>query len=90
MSISLTDIQHALMAEDVEGLLALGAPDDEYFREADAIASVLSSMSAEQITLSSIVTVISNVWSKYFGPFMPEDISKRTSAFQNIAQRLLN
>ncbi len=89
MTISLADIQNALIAEDVEGLLTLGAPGDEYYNEANDISSALSSIEADQLTQSNIITIISKVWEKYFGPFSPEDINKRTSAFQHIAQRLL-
>ncbi len=34
MDISPANIQFALQAEDIEGLLALGAPNDEYSQEA--------------------------------------------------------
>ena len=45
MKISSTHVKAALIAEDVEGFINLGAPNNEYDREAEAITSALSSLS---------------------------------------------
>ncbi len=41
MNLSLGKIKLALQEEDVEGLIELGAPDDEYDSEATAIVAAL-------------------------------------------------
>ncbi len=89
MDISPANIQFALQAEDIEGLLALGAPNDEYSQEAQDIAAALAVLSGDQLTETHIVSVICDIWVKYFGPFLNEDIEKRNSAFQRIARCLL-
>ena len=87
MAISLVDIQNVLRDEDVEGLLALGAPDDEYSKEAQDIASALSNVS--HLTESGIVNVMRQIWNQYFGPFSNEDIEKRMLVFHRIAKHFL-
>ena len=88
MAISLTNIETALQQEDVENLLALGAPADEYLDEAKEIESALLSLTTSQLTEANIAAIISLVWVKHFG-LSSEDIKKRIPAFQQIAQRLL-
>jgi len=89
MAISLLNIQNVLHTEDVEGLLALGAPDDEYSSEAQAIADALLSVQSRKHTEADIAAVIERVWNKYFGPFSSQEISKRIPAFQRIARQLV-
>ncbi|MEJ0062398.1 MAG: hypothetical protein WDO70_04155 [Alphaproteobacteria bacterium] len=88
MTISLSNVESALFAEDIEGLLALGAPDDEYFPEAKDITAALTTLSKDRLTEANVIAVISLVWAKYF-ELSNDDIEKRIPAFRRIAQNLL-
>ena len=88
MKISSTHVKAALIAEDVEGFINLGAPNNEYDREAEAITSALSSLSKEQFTEANIVTTIAFIWAKAFNRSQDE-IAMRMPAFQHIAKKLL-
>lgn len=54
-------VLQVLSGEDPEGLLAIGAPSDEYALEADALARLLRDgpVTAE---------VLVEVWERFFGP----------------------
>jgi UDP-N-acetylmuramoylalanine-D-glutamate ligase len=88
MTISFAHIDSILQTEDVEGLIALGAPADEYSCEAKDINAALVKLSDDQLTEANIIAVIALVWAKYFG-LSSEDIAKRMQAFQRIAHRLI-
>lgn len=89
MTISLARIKDILRTEDVEGLIELGAPDDEYDSEAEAVAAALGGFGADPLREDDIVAVISAVWTKMFG-LGAEDADKRMVAFRNLAQALLS
>ena len=86
--LSLAEVKAALIAEDVEGFINLGAPNNEYDREAEAITSALSALSKEQFTEANIITTIAFVWAKAFNRSRDE-IAMRMPAFQHIAEKLL-
>ncbi len=48
MNISFAVIKAALVAEDMEGLIASGAPDDEYDAEAEKIAASIAKLKSSQ------------------------------------------
>ncbi len=87
MGITLARIEEALRIEDVEGFIALGAPDDEYRSEAEQIAASLAQMDASKLTRDTIVTIIALVWAKSFNR-SAQEITLRVPAFQRIAQSL--
>jgi hypothetical protein len=89
MAISPVIIDQALQKEDVEGLIEMGAPGDEYVSEAQEIAEAVASMSAGQLTAQNIVAVISLVWAKSFNR-SAEEIKERLPAFHRIAQDILS
>ena len=88
MTISIAIIAAALREEDVEGLIASGAPSDEYSLEAEKIASALTALDGNRLNAATVVAVISFVWAKAFNR-SPEEIKERIPAFQVIAQKLL-
>jgi len=88
MLVSLENLESALRIEDVESLIAGGAPQDEYDSEAKEIFSALASLSADKQTEANIVVILSLVWAKTFN-LSAQDTEKRIPAFQRIAHRLL-
>ena len=77
-----------LRSEDIEGLIASGAPADEYASEAREIASMLASLAESDLNEKVITDIISRIWAKSFNR-SPEEIQQRTSAFRRIAQQLI-
>lgn len=87
--ISAKEVEEILCSEDVEGLLSLGAPLDEYRHEAKLIASGIERTSSiKHPDESSIASLVQQVWIDSFGPFSDEDVLKRLPVFQEVARRL--
>lgn len=84
MAITLASISEALRTEDVEGLIASGAPSDEYDSEARNILSVLTSLENNQLTESSIISILALEWAKSFNR-SAQEIEQRMPAFTRIA-----
>ena len=89
MPISSLAVNSALQTEDVESLLALGAPNNEYVFEAEQITKALDVLGDGQLTTTNIVAIISLVWAKSFN-CSALDIEQRMPAFQRIAQKLVS
>lgn len=87
MTISDKEIEQALQAEDVEGLIALGAPADEYAMEAEKIANILQSLTKDELNEKNIAAVIASVWAEMFNR-SAEELLQRAHAFQRIATQL--
>ncbi len=86
--IPLSTIDAILRAEDVEGLLELGAPKDEYSHEAARITSELDALIPGDATEDRIATVVANVWAKSFG-LSEEDLDKRCPALRRVARQIM-
>lgn len=89
MNISLEAIKLALQREDVEGLIELGAPTDEYNSEALAVSSALQAMPAQESDQSSLAAIIAVVWAESFG-LTEQEIKLRMPAFLRIANQLFS
>jgi len=84
-------IKAALDKEDIEGLLALGSPSDEYDGEASLIEdriAKLTNFGEKRLTSSEVGDIVTSVWNSQFGPFNPEDLEKRRPAFSSVAQKI--
>jgi hypothetical protein len=88
MRLTESDIETVLKEEDIEGLLELGAPSDEYSAEAQSIMAVLRSMSESDLSEDRVAAIVRAVWTTSFGPFSAEDIQKRLHAFRKVAHRI--
>lgn len=86
--IGIIQIDALLQQEDIEGLLALGAPRDEYIFEAKSIAAELVDPE-NRSTEDQIYEVIKKVWNRKFGPFESADLEKRSMAFRRVAQMII-
>jgi len=84
-------VKCALDDEDIESLLAIGAPRDEYDPEASKIESRISVLLGNQSEVSAahVAEIVADVWNSMFGPFDTEQIAKRQSAFDSVAKRIL-
>lgn len=88
MKTSLTDIQQFFREEDIEGLIADGAPDDEYDSEAEDIVAAMAKLSPDNIDEPHVVSIIALVWAQSFHRDENE-IAARMDAFRRIATRIL-
>jgi hypothetical protein len=77
-----------LKNEDIEGLIATGAPSDEYNLEAKYIAEGISKLKKDQINQETIVAIIAMVWANQFGQ-SPEEILLRVPSFIRVAENLM-
>jgi hypothetical protein len=85
------EIKAALDSEDIEGLLVLGCPSDEYDGEASLIESGMAratNFGDKPISTGQVQEIVAYVWNDRFGPFSPEDIQRRTSAFAAVAKKV--
>ena len=88
MNVDPTIVHEVLEAEDIEGLLELGAPSDEYFQEAQWISQALKSL-AGRVSEEDLVAIFKNVWNRSFGPLTERELNKRTPAFQQASSLIL-
>ncbi len=89
MTVSLSTVDAILRLEDMEGLIALGAPEDEYSDEAAEIHIALAQF-GDRPTREQISVLVMDVWKLSFGPFSAADIQKRQSALQQLVHRILD
>ncbi len=87
MPISYVQIQQVLNDEDIEGLLRIGAPRDEYEPESQLIAQAIEQTC--ELTEDHLTAVVENTWRERFGPFSEEQLRARHSAFRRVAQHIL-
>lgn len=82
-------IKAALDGEDIEGLLELGSPSDEYDSEASMIEGRIAKLAGDEFNVDKIADIVAEVWNSQFGPFDEEDLNKRRQAFSSVARRIL-
>lgn len=85
------DIKAALDSEDIEGLLALDCPPDEYDGEASLIESQIARLSdfgKRKIDLKQCERIVIDVWIDQFSPFKEQDLNMRSEAFSRVAQKI--
>jgi len=85
-------IDELLRTHDIEGLIEIGAPEDEYNSEAKMIAERIGTaewrVCPQKLSLAQIKEIIRNVWVEMFG-LDEEVLGKREDAFEEIAKRLV-
>lgn len=87
MNLAREQIEEALRAQDVEGLLELGAPRDEYAHEAARIAESVGEPGSEP-TEDQLAATIQDVCVASFGPFSADQLAKRLPVYRHIAREL--
>jgi len=84
-------INELLRYEDIEGLLSMGAPDDEYESEAEMIADRVGEAeerTSEKISREEVENIVAAVWKEMFG-LSDEHARRRKDAFAAVAARLV-
>jgi hypothetical protein len=77
-------IDSMLQAEDIEGLIGIGAPTDEYVGESLKIFLGLENLETTLVTLDDILSVIRQVWRESFD-LREDELAKREDAFRRVA-----
>ncbi len=88
MRISNQHIDDFLKKEDIEGLIEIGAPMDEYSSEAKMISEALEELALSEITAEKIVSAISAIWMKNFN-LSEADLALRRPHIEVVAKKIL-
>jgi hypothetical protein len=81
-----------LDSQDVEGLLAIGCPPDEYGGEASFVenrVAILTRFGHAPLEEAPVGAMVAEVWNEPFGPFRDQDLPRRRSAFNSVARRII-
>ena len=81
------EIQKILNREDVEGLLALGAPENEYDPEAKLITNAIEAGEV-QLREEDLNMFLQQVWGQKFGPYSPGEMQSRHEVLRRIAREI--
>ena len=90
-----TAVVRALDDEDVEGLLAVGAPGDEYEVEGRLIAEALERLPDTDFVVERVMVIVVDARSRMFGPFNEDEMrmcslclpsSSRTDCGRHVAE----
>ena len=84
-------IDELLRTHDIEGLIDIGAPKDEYNSEAKMIADRIGTaewrVHPQKLSVAQIKEIIRGVWAEMFS-LGEEDLRKRDYGFDEIAKKL--
>jgi len=83
----LESIQDIIRAADPEGLLAEGAPEDEYEPEEEALLSELGDIPTSEITEELVRALVDEIWTEAFDA---EETPQRETGLQTIAERIVH
>lgn len=86
--ITCVKIKEVLKRHDVEGLIAGGAPADEYDSEAEEIYAALQLPENLPVNEDAVFDIVCRVWNKSFG-HAPEETSRIAPVFRTIASDIL-
>lgn len=81
-------INTILQQEDIEGYIRMGAPSDEYASESAHIATAISQLDNNDITLENITAILVVEWQESFQLTEAEMLLRR-NALQSAAQIIL-
>jgi hypothetical protein len=85
------EIKRALDEEDVEGLLALGCPKDEYDSEARSIEEKISRLTdggRSALDVVDAARIVEEVCTRSFGPFEGGGADRRRPCYLAVARKL--
>ena len=85
--IDLESIQDIVRNADPEGLLAEGAPQDEYEPEEEELYAELEALSASEITEELVSQILNTIWEAAFDS---EATPEREAALHTIVERIIH
>jgi hypothetical protein len=75
--------------EDIEGLLATGAPADEYETEAEMIAQLVDRLAEHEVSLDRVTGIVAGVCGRMFGPFDEDELHRRRPGYRRVARQIV-
>lgn len=88
MNITASHINRILVQADIEGLIAAGAPEDEYIAEAGQVAEAISELAEGQLNYDVLLSIISLIWAQYF-KLSPAEFELRLPIIRQTTEKIL-
>ena len=88
MTVDQESVEELFTTHDIEGLIAAGAPADEYEPEMEQLIEALAAIPTGQATQSRIIAILDEIWRKDFSA-TEERLAHLRPAFESLANTLL-
>lgn len=88
MNVDSAAISELFRQSDIDGLIASGAPEDEYEPEVDRIVAALEDLPHEEASVTAIADIFADVWAQMFGG-SEERMNRRRVDFDEIAEKVM-
>ena len=89
MNVDYDALDELFRIQDIEGLIALGVPDNENEPEVEKIFAALEALPREEATVPKLVEVFEGVYKQMFG-WSDEDMRRRRPHFEEIAMKVMS
>ncbi len=89
MTITQSIIADVLRSVDLESLIELGAPKDEYEPEARSIMEGVARLEEKGLSEERLAALIRTEWTSWFGPFSDDEIHVRIPRLRQIAHQIM-
>ena len=88
MTVDEESVEELFTTHDIEGLIAAGAPADEYEPEMEQLIAALAEIPAGQASQSRIIDILNEIWRKDFTA-TEDRLGHLRPAFASLANTLL-
>lgn len=87
MRITVIEIDDILKKHDIEGLLEMGAPQDEYMDEAQDVYEALEGLQKQESVFDHVLQILTKVWRDSFN-LDETDMHRREANIVNCAKEI--
>jgi hypothetical protein len=88
MNVDYEALSSLFRVQDIEGLIASGAPEDEYEPEVEKIYVELEALPKEEATVTRLVEIFDDVYKQMFG-WSDAQMRRRRPDFEDIAEKII-
>jgi flavorubredoxin len=89
MNVDYDSLNEIFRTQDFLGLIAVGAPENEYEREVEDILDALESLPREEATVSRLVGIFEDIYRLRFN-WSDEQMRRVRPDFEDIAHKVMN
>ena len=89
MEVNYQHINVILIGEDIEGLIAAGAPSDEYLTEAQMIADGIANNTEGTVNTDLLFMTIARIWQEAF-ELTADELALREPAIRRVSEAILS
>jgi hypothetical protein len=89
MNVDYDALSELFRLQDIEGLIAIGVPEDEYEPVVELIYVSLEALPREQASAAKLVEIFNTVYQQRLG-WSEENMRRRQADFEDIATKLMN